>query len=137
MKKIISILLAAVMVLGLMACGNTPDSQQTQQNQQQTQNQSEANNQTEAQEQTKSPDSAKTQAQADAQGSAAGTSDTSSTGTAPKYVFLFIGDGMSYPQFQAAADYLGAQAGLRRRHTGRRCEAELYGISCGRFRSDL
>ena len=28
--------------------------------------------------------------------------------TAPKYVFLFIGDGMSYPQFQAAADYLGA-----------------------------
>lgn len=28
---------------------------------------------------------------------------------APKYVFLFIGDGMSYPQFQAAADYLGVQ----------------------------
>lgn len=25
-----------------------------------------------------------------------------------KYVFLFIGDGMSYPQFQIAADYLGA-----------------------------
>ncbi|MGN0995735.1 MAG: alkaline phosphatase [Candidatus Ventricola sp.] len=29
---------------------------------------------------------------------------------APKYVFLFIGDGMSYPQFQAASDYLGAMA---------------------------
>lgn len=29
-------------------------------------------------------------------------------GHSPKYVFLFIGDGMSYPQFQAAADYLGA-----------------------------
>ncbi len=28
--------------------------------------------------------------------------------TAPKYVFLFIGDGMSYPQIQSAADYLGA-----------------------------
>ncbi len=27
---------------------------------------------------------------------------------APKYIFLFIGDGMSYPQFQAASDYLGA-----------------------------
>ena len=27
--------------------------------------------------------------------------------TAPKYVFLFIGDGMSYPQIQATADYLG------------------------------
>lgn len=32
------------------------------------------------------------------------------TAAAPKYVFLFIGDGMSYPQFQAAADYLGAIA---------------------------
>lgn len=30
--------------------------------------------------------------------------------TSPKYVFLFIGDGMSYPQFQAASDYLGAMA---------------------------
>lgn len=30
------------------------------------------------------------------------------TGDAPKYVFLFIGDGMSYPQIQLAADYLGA-----------------------------
>lgn len=26
----------------------------------------------------------------------------------PKYVFLFIGDGMSYPEFQVTADYLGA-----------------------------
>lgn len=31
-------------------------------------------------------------------------------GKAPKYVFLFIGDGMSYPQFQAASDFLGAMA---------------------------
>ncbi len=30
--------------------------------------------------------------------------------SAPKYVFLFIGDGMSYPQFQATSDYLGALA---------------------------
>lgn len=28
--------------------------------------------------------------------------------TAPKYVFLFIGDGMSYPQIQSTADFLGA-----------------------------
>ena len=28
----------------------------------------------------------------------------------PKYIFLFIGDGMSYPQFQAASDYLGSMA---------------------------
>jgi alkaline phosphatase len=29
---------------------------------------------------------------------------------APKYIFLFIGDGMSYPQIQAASYYLGATA---------------------------
>ena len=51
---------------------------------------------------------------------AASTPDVSSTPTveaqnlsneavkAPKYVFLFIGDGMSYPQIQSTADYLGA-----------------------------
>lgn len=36
-----------------------------------------------------------------------GSAETQSV-SAPKYVFMFIGDGMSYPQFQAAADYLGA-----------------------------
>ena len=36
------------------------------------------------------------------------TTTASATQKAPKYVFLFIGDGMSYPQFQAASDYLGA-----------------------------
>ena len=30
--------------------------------------------------------------------------------SAPKYVFLFIGDGMSYPQIQSTADYLGTLA---------------------------
>ena len=35
------------------------------------------------------------------------TTDKSET-TAPKYVFLFIGDGMSYPQIQSTSDYLGA-----------------------------
>ena len=38
------------------------------------------------------------------------SSQTSTAQKAPKYVFLFIGDGMSYPQFQAASDYLGAMA---------------------------
>ena len=28
----------------------------------------------------------------------------------PKYIFLFIGDGMSYPQIQTASYYLGAKA---------------------------
>lgn len=33
-------------------------------------------------------------------------------GTAPKYVFLFIGDGMSFPQVSSAEMYLGKQANL-------------------------
>ena len=32
------------------------------------------------------------------------------TAKTPKYIFLFIGDGMSFPQFQTTADYLGAIA---------------------------
>ena len=42
-----------------------------------------------------------------ATGSAVGVNQQG-TLTAPKYVFLFIGDGMSYPQIQSTADYLGA-----------------------------
>ncbi len=46
--------------------------------------------------------------------SSSSASSTSTEGTAevttPKYVFLFIGDGMSYPQIQSTADYLGALA---------------------------
>jgi alkaline phosphatase len=37
------------------------------------------------------------------------TKTTTTKVKAPKYVFLFIGDGMSYPQIQAASDYLGAK----------------------------
>ncbi len=37
-------------------------------------------------------------------------SQTNADEKTPRYVFLFIGDGMSYPQFQAASDYLGALA---------------------------
>ena len=32
----------------------------------------------------------------------------STEAAAPKYVFLFVGDGMSYPQIQSTSDYLGA-----------------------------
>ena len=45
-----------------------------------------------------------------ADGSVVVLADEKKETTAPKYVFLFIGDGMSYPQFQAASDYLGAMA---------------------------
>ena len=36
------------------------------------------------------------------------TAPQEEAGKAPKYVFLFIGNGMSYPQIQATSDYLGA-----------------------------
>ncbi|MGI6029133.1 MAG: alkaline phosphatase [Candidatus Heteroscillospira sp.] len=35
-------------------------------------------------------------------------SPAAETAKAPKYVFLFIGDGMSYPQIQSTSDFLGA-----------------------------
>ncbi len=40
----------------------------------------------------------------------AATAFAEETAAAPKYIFLFIGDGMSYPQIQITADYLGAMA---------------------------
>ena len=36
------------------------------------------------------------------------TAPVAETASAPKYVFLFIGDGMSYPQIQSTSDFLGA-----------------------------
>ena len=37
------------------------------------------------------------------------TAPVAETVSAPKYVFLFIGDGMSYPQIQSTSDFLGAR----------------------------
>lgn len=36
------------------------------------------------------------------------TDNSTYTGRTPKYVFMFIGDGMTYPQFTAASSYLGS-----------------------------
>ena len=46
--------------------------------------------------------------QAEASATSGTTAPAAEVLSAPKYVFLFIGDGMSYPQIQATADYLGA-----------------------------
>ena len=37
---------------------------------------------------------------------AVGVGAAEETVAAPKYIFLFIGDGMSFPQIQTTADYL-------------------------------
>ena len=44
----------------------------------------------------------------DDQGTVTATTVSNETTKVPKYVFLFIGDGMSYPQIQSTSDYLGA-----------------------------
>ncbi len=80
-KRLLSITVASALVLGTMAGCSTADNEDTNNNQQNETNE-EANNSADSNEENE----VKT----------------------PKYVFLFIGDGMSYPQFQAAADYLGA-----------------------------
>ena len=46
----------------------------------------------------------------DDQNTVAAATMSNETGKTPKYVFLFIGDGMSYPQIQSTSDYLGALA---------------------------
>ncbi|MCD8321872.1 MAG: alkaline phosphatase [Oscillospiraceae bacterium] len=90
MKKAISLLLAFVLLLGLMAgCSNAS-----------------VETQTESASATAAATAALV-AESLSVSSEDVTDDTAET-TVPKYVFLFIGDGMSYPQIQATADYLGA-----------------------------
>ena len=81
MKRLLASLLAGATVLGLAACGASTD--QT---------------------------AAQTEPLAAAESTALVGTSVQNAAKTPKYVFLFIGDGMSYPQFQAAADYLGAVA---------------------------
>ncbi|MBS5550279.1 MAG: alkaline phosphatase [Oscillospiraceae bacterium] len=52
--------------------------------------------------------SANAAAPTDDQNTVAAATMSNETGKTPKYVFLFIGDGMSYPQIQSTSDYLGA-----------------------------
>jgi len=78
MKKIIALLLAFCLTLGIFAgCGTTNET-------------------------------ADTTARVETTGPVQTESQAEDTASAPKYVFLFIGDGMSYPQIQSTADYLGA-----------------------------
>lgn len=81
MKKNVACFLALCMMLGAFAGCGTNNSNET------------AKNETITNDTVSSVDTADTEA-----------SETS----APKYVFLFIGDGMSYPQIQSTSDFLGA-----------------------------
>ena len=93
MKKMLALLLAMTMMLSLLTgCGSTQaPAEETQ---------------TPA---TEAPAEEPT-AEEPAQEEPAPAETDNTAPAAPKYIFLFIGDGMSYPQFQAASDYLGALA---------------------------
>ena len=83
MKKVTALILAAMLVMVMLAaCGEAPAENTA----------------------APTPDVTAGAAPLSAQGETGGEADSA----APKYVFLFIGDGMSYPQIQATADYLGA-----------------------------
>ena len=81
MKKIIAVLLAVCMMLGVFAGCSAQGNAET----------------TTPAVQTTAPAAA-----------VETTAPVEESVSAPKYVFLFIGDGMSYPQIQSTADYLGA-----------------------------
>lgn len=98
LKRLLGSVICPALVVSMAACANRPVT---------------------AAQVTKTPQTVTTAAKKEAvQTAATKTSTASATSQAeeaqtlsePKYVFLFIGDGMSYPQFQAASDYLGALA---------------------------
>ena len=90
MKKLIAMLLSLALCASLLAgCANeAPAADNEADNTQTTTQQDTADPAPEMQEQTADP--------------------AEEAPAAPKYVFLFIGDGMSYPQIQSTSDYLGA-----------------------------
>ena len=93
MKRTIALLLALVLAFSLLTgCANTAA--------QETQNETTQENETAtAPETTTEPETAAPAEEPEAEAEAP---------AAPKYVFLFIGDGMSYPQIQSTSDFLGA-----------------------------
>ena len=124
MKRLLAGLLAGVTVLGLTACGAPAAKPAVQ-----------------AENMSASVDGTITLTETSVQ------NDAQWTGRSPKYVFLFIGDGMSYPQFQAASDYLGAVADpdymkaepsvKDRQGAVLDGPKELHELRCGRFRRHL
>ena len=93
MKRTIALLLALVLAFSLLTgCATTAA--------QETQNETTQENETAtAPETTTAPETAEPAAEPQAEAEAPAT---------PKYVFMFIGDGMSYPQIQSTSDFLGA-----------------------------
>lgn len=91
-KKVAALLLTAVMSVNLVACGSQSAAADTQV--------------TAAESETTEAET--TEAAATAEQETAKVAEAGSEVKAPKYVFMFIGDGMSYPQIQSTSDYLGA-----------------------------
>ena len=91
-KKIVSVLLAGMMLAAaLTGCTGTGTQQES------------AGQTGQSQEESLAP--------AESQASAESTSVEETQAGVPKYVFLFIGDGMSYPQVQLTNYYLSSSQG--------------------------
>ncbi len=93
MRRTIALLLALVLAFSLLTGCATTAAQETQN--ETTQESDTAS----APETTTAPETAEPAAEPQAEAEAPAT---------PKYVFMFIGDGMSYPQIQSTSDFLGA-----------------------------
>lgn len=94
MKKFIgkasAAILAATMIFSLVGCGGTAAAGQGTTGTKQTQTQTQTDNASKQEKESKSVEE--------------------EVASVPKYIFLFIGDGMSYPQIQSASYYTGAVA---------------------------
>ncbi len=88
-KRAAALLLSGLLMANLAACG----SQETVNNQETQNNQETVNN---------------TSLDASITDNTVDNNAENNELKTPKYVFMFIGDGMSYPQVQSTADYLGA-----------------------------
>lgn len=91
-RKVSALCMAAVITLATMGCGSTA-----------TPAAGETAAETAVQTQQTAPEQTKTPVNTEAEESA-------ERAKSPKYIFLFIGDGMSYPQIQATAYYNGTVA---------------------------
>lgn len=100
LKKVMALVLSAALLLSCVACGSAAEESNVAA-------EAEATTALEAEAPSQTPEAGPI---AEVQTTAVEVPAEEDTDSVPKYVFLFIGDGMSYPQFQAAADYLGALA---------------------------
>ncbi|MGN1083577.1 MAG: alkaline phosphatase, partial [Lachnospiraceae bacterium] len=97
-KKVTALFVSGLLLMNLAACGTKASAD----------NQQAAGNATKAPVSSQQAENNVTKASVSNEKSTGAESTENNEMKTPKYVFMFIGDGMSYPQIQSTADYLGA-----------------------------